>query len=457
MWQTVVENWNVLSKQQKFSVFVLGFCGALALGLLFVGATALLTGLLPALKAARADVTALLSRKPDAAIVRRGHYTAADLLLVLQVGLAVTLLVVTSMLMRFVGEMTAAITGPLDRTFIAEAGTPDGDAPDGERLRRVVDNLRTVPGVVRVAVVDHPPEPPPPRFGTPVEALGAPPGADRCHARVSAVTADYFGTFSVSLRAGDLFTGWEPATAPRVAVVSEGLARQCWGRADAVGRELRLGRTDEMPWLVIGVVSDLLPATRIRPRPFEVYVPFTQLAPAQAVLLVEARSAAGLAERLSSATAASPLKPPLWRTMAEERDRLVDQVHLLPGVLQALAVIALVLATLGVYASIQQSLARERRGLAIRLTLGAQPARLVAAGVSRQGLLAVVGILAGVLVTVAATKQMFAELLVMTGPDPRLWIAVSVPLLACGLLASLGPTIRIVRLDPIAVLRRADE
>jgi len=136
---------------------------------------------------------------------------------------------------------------------------------------------------------------------------------------------------------------------------------------------------------------------------------------------------------------------------------VVGQVQLLPRVLQALAAIALVLATLGVYASILQSLARDRRGLAIRLTLGAPPARIVATGVSRQGLLAVVGILAGVLVTVAATKQMFAELLVMTAPDPRLWVAVSVPLLACGLLASLGPTLRIVRLDPIAILRRADE
>ncbi len=431
--------------------------GAVAVGLLFVCATAFLAGLLPALRAARADVTALLSRRPGSIVVARGRYTAADLLLVLQVGMAVTLLVVTAMFMRLVGEITAGVPGPLDRTFIAEAGTPEGNAPDGERLRRVVADLRAVPGVIRVAVVDHPPEPPEPRFGTPVEALDAPPGVGRCHARVSAVTADYFGTFSLSLRAGNLFTGWEPATAPRVAVVSEGLARQCWGRAEAVGRELRLGRTDEAPWLVIGVVGDLLPATRIRPRPVEVYVPFTQLAPAQAILLVEARSAAGLVDRLSAATTAAALKPPLWRTMAEEKARLVDQLHLLPGVLQALAAIALVLATLGVYASILQSLARDRRGLAIRLTLGARPARLVAAGVSRQGLLALIGILAGVIVTMAATKQMFAGLLVMTSSDPRLWAAVCAPLLACGVLAALGPTIRIVRLDPMAILRRADE
>jgi len=430
--------------------------GALAVGLAFVCATSLLTGLLPALKAARSDVTVLLSRRPGAAIVPRGHNTTADLLVVLQVGLAVVLLVVTSMFLRLVDEIVAGVPGPLSRTFVAEVATPDGDVPDGGQLRRLVDDLRAVPGVVRVAAADHAPEPPPPH-GTPIEALGAPPGAGRCHATVSAVTRDYFETFSVSLRAGGLFTGWEPAAAPRVAVVSEGMARRCWGQADAVGRELRLGRTSEAPWLVVGVVSDLLPETRIQPKPVELYVPFAQLAPSGATVLVEARSAAGMAERFADTATTAQLKPPHWRTMAELKTGLLDQMQLLPRVLQALAAIALVLATLGVYASILQSLARDRRSLAIRLTLGAPPARLVATAVSRQALLALVGILAGVLVTVAATKQMFAELLAMTAPDPRLWVAVCAPLLACGVLAALGPTIRIVRLDPIAVLRRADE
>ena len=429
--------------------------GALAVGLAFVCASALLTGLLPAFGAARADVTALLSRRPGTAIVARGQYTTADLLVVLQVGMAVALLVVAAMFLRLVGEFAAGIPGPLDRTFLAEVETQDDDVPDETRLRRVADDLRAVPGVIRVSIADRAPEPA--RRGTRIEALGAPPGTERCQARVSAVTRDYFGTFSIAIRAGSLFTGWEPASTPRVAVVSAGMARSCWGRDDVVGRQLRLGGSQDAPWVAIGVVSDLLPQTRIQPRPVELYVPFAQLATDGAVLLVETRSAAGVVGRLSAVAATAALKPPRWRTMMEEKTRILDQVQLLPRVLQALAAVALVLATLGVYASILQSLVRNRRSLAIRLTLGAPPARLVATAVSRQGLLALVGILAGARVTVAATKQMFAELLVMTAPDPRLWVAVCGPLLACGLLASLGPTIRIGRLDPDPGMRRGGQ
>jgi len=392
---------------------------------------------------------------PGPAIVRRGHYTTADLLVVLQVGLAVVLLVTSSMFLRLVGEIVAGVPVPANATFIADAVTPDGDVPSAERLRRLGDEVRAVPGVVRAAVADRVPEAGPP--GAAVEPLGAPRDVGPCRVSVSAVTGEYFEIFAIRLRAGSLFTGWEPAEAPRVAVVSERTARQCWGRADVVGRELRLARAGDAAWLVVGVVGDLMPDSRIQPRPSELYVPFGQFPADGAAMLVEARSATGMAERLSAATEAPDLRPTHWQTLAEFKAGMASQVQLVPRVLQALAAIALVLATLGVYASIQQSLARDRRGLAIRLTLGAPPARLVAVGVSRQGVLSLVGILAGVIVTVAATKQMFAELLAMTAPDPRLWLAICVPLLACAVVASLGPTIRIVRLDPIAILRRADE
>lgn len=97
-WQDVNDRFAAASPSMARATTVDG--GALAVGLGFVGATALLTGLLPAFRAARADVTALLSRRPGATIVRRGRCTTADLLVVLQVGLAVVLLVVTAMLLR---------------------------------------------------------------------------------------------------------------------------------------------------------------------------------------------------------------------------------------------------------------------------------------------------------------------------------------------------------------------
>jgi putative ABC transport system permease protein len=435
--------------------------GALAFGLAVVVTTALLTGLLPAWRAAGTNVTTLLAPSPPPVIVRRGHYTGPDLLVVLQVGLAVVLLVVSAMFLRFVGELVGGLVGPLDRTFVAEVQTLDRTIPDPAALRRLTNTLRAVPGVVRVSVADTlAAAGSVPNLssmqGQAVETLDAPPPG-RCAANVAAVTADYFETFPIPLRAGDLFTGWESTVAPRVAVVSEGMARRCWGQADAVGRRLRIRGDAQVTRLVVGVVADAMPDTRIRPRPVQLYVPYAQGPGEGAVLIVETRAPAGMAPRLEEASRSTALRQPRWETLAALSAERGHQARMVPRILQGLAVVALLLATLGVYASIAQSLTRERRSLAIRLALGARPLRLVAAGVSRQATLSVVGTLAGVLVTVASTREMFTELLQMTAPDPGLWLAICAPLVACGVLASLGPAIRIVRLDPIAILRRADE
>ena len=386
---------------------------ALAFALAIVAATAILTGLMPAAKAARADITALLSRGPARPIVRRGRYTPADLLVVLQVALAVVLLVVAAMFGRFFDVLTGSLPGRPERTFVADVATPDRAAPDPDALRRLVAAMHEVPGVAHVAIANGEPQPAAPG-GIAIEALDAPAGAERCRADVSAVTGEYFNAFSVSLRAGGLFTGWESPAAPHVAVVSETMARRCWGSADAVGRRLRFARFDDAPWLVVGVVTDVAGETRIRPRPAELYLPFAQAPRGDAVLLVETRTAAGMTERLAASPPVVGLQLKAWRRVGDE----VSRARLLPNVLQALSAIALLLALLGVSASISQSLAREWRGLAVRLTLGAPPIRLIATGVGRQAILALVGIFAGTIVTVAVTTQAWGQLLTDDRPGP---------------------------------------
>jgi len=428
--------------------------GALTFGLACVGVTVLLTGLLPAFRAASSNVTSLLASTPPPVIVRRGHYTGTDLLLVLQVGLAVVLLVVSAMFLRLVGLIASAPPGPADRTFTAELHTRDRSMPDAASLQQLAERLGAVPGVVRVTVANDRPVL---SSRTPVEALDAPAQRLPCTARSIGVTAAYFETFPVTLRAGSLFTGWEPPEAPRVAVVSEGLARRCWGRADVIGERLRIRGGDRATWLVTGVVSDADPEDQVELTVGELYVPYAQQASGAPILLVETRAAAGMAARLDDASRSEAFRPPRWRTLAVVADEMSQQIRTVPRILQGLAAIALLLATLGVYASIAQSVARDRRNLAIRLTLGAGPARLVAAGVSRQAILSAVGIFGGVLTTVTATHFMFAELLQTVAPDRGLWIGVLGPLAACAVLAWLGPMVRIVRLDPIAALRRADE
>ena len=162
---------------------------ALAFALGVAAGAAVLTGLVPAMNAARADVTSLLSRGPARPIVRRGRYTAADLLVVLQVGLAVVLLVVSAMFGRFMDVITGSLPGRPERTFVADVATPDRTAPATDALQRLVAAVHEVPGVAHVAVADREPQPAEPG-GPAIEALDAPPGAERCQASVAAVTGE---------------------------------------------------------------------------------------------------------------------------------------------------------------------------------------------------------------------------------------------------------------------------
>jgi ABC-type antimicrobial peptide transport system permease subunit len=131
----------------------------------------------------------------------------------------------------------------------------------------------------------------------------------------------------------------------------------------------------------------------------------------------------------------------------------VRQVSLLLGILIVVGAMALVLAFVGVFAALSQSCSLRLRELGIRLALGASGPRLVATAVSREAPLVAAGIVVGVIGTLWVTAMVWRDLLLISATDPRLWIVVVGTLAAAAMLASLGPAVRALRVDPIAVLR----
>ena len=177
---------------------------------------------------------------------------------------------------RFFDVLTGSLPGRPERTFVADVATPDRAAPDPDALRRLVAAMHEVPGVAHVAIANGEPQPAAPG-GIAIEALDAPAGAPSAVGPTSRPSPASTSTRS-RCRSGPAACsqGWESPAAPHVAVVSETMARRCWGSADAVGRRLRFARFDDAPWLVVGVVTDVAGETRIRPRPAELYLPFAQ-------------------------------------------------------------------------------------------------------------------------------------------------------------------------------------
>ena len=118
-----------------------------------------------------------------------------------------------------------------------------------------------------------------------------------------------------------------------------------------------------------------------------------------------------------------------------------------------MSLLALLLAFTGVYAAMSQSCQSRIVELGIRLALGAPPARLVALAVARDVPLVAAGIVAGVVGTVWVTAIVWRDLLVFNALDLRVWVVVTTVLAGAALLASLGPALRALRVDPMTVLR----
>jgi hypothetical protein len=153
-------------------------------------------------------------------------------------------------------------------------------------------------------------------------------------------------------------------------------------------------------------------------------------------------------------TASERIAVDRFTTLAERigAARQLASAHLILKILGAVAILALVLAFTGVYAAFAQSCSVRLVELGIRLALGATPRRLVAAAVGRDVPLVVLGIASGLIGTLWVTRIVWPDLLAISAVDPRLWMAVCGILSIAALVASVGPALRAIRVDPVTVL-----
>jgi putative ABC transport system permease protein len=222
-------------------------------------------------------------------------------------------------------------------------------------------------------------------------------------------------------------------------------------------------KPDAGDWVtVVGVVEDAIQGSIRKPPPSIVYYPLSQLnnvffAPQS--LEVSVRTAGDPATAMRAIRGVmhdvAPDVPievltPLSSLVAMERSQPLFQTRLVV----AFSFLALVLAAVGTYSTLAYSVTQRRRELAIRLALGAQPANVVRLVVRRGALLAAVGILAGLLGSVALTRGLQSALYQTSATDPRVFSAAAALLVIFALLACVVPTRRATRVDPMAELRK---
>jgi len=432
-------------------------------------ATGLLTGLLPALRSGRQDLTTPLHGTGSGGDWRLPRLRTV--LAVAQATLSVVLLVGTGLFIRsFAAARTADLGVEPYRVLVADASWVRSTEPwspermDRDRAREerfyheALRRVRRLPGVESAALVVGTPFQM--RFQVHLRVPGVPdlprlPGGGPF---IQAVSAGYFRTAGIDLLRGRRFAARDRANSEPVAIVSQTMAETLWPGHDPLGRCLLIGQEEDVSCSrVVGVVEDSNRLALREERAMQYFVPLGQeqgFAGSQ-LLVRPSGNPRALTEPLRRALL--PLDPSLlWLSVEPLGDRLAPQLRpwrlgaVLMGMFGALA---LLISSIGLYSLLAHMVAARMREMGVRTALGARRGQVLGL-VLRYGLgVAGLGLFLGLLIALLAGRAVGPLLFDVSPRDPVVYGAVAATILTVTLLACLTPGQRAARVDPATVLR----
>lgn len=432
---------------------------ALALSLL----SGLVSGVLPAWRLAGARAPGFLSRSR---VVKGGRGLPGAPLVIVEIALTVILLLCGGLLVRSLAvlidrdlgfEADGVVTLDVNLTTPRYLGDPEQVTGYWDRL---LEELRQVPGVESVAAGTGIPT------GLGGNGFISLPGDSRTEigARYRVVSDDYFETLSVPLLTGRVFGEQDTAGSERTVVINRAMAERYWPGESALGKSVAARSMESYfyggtaPWLrVVGVVDDIRQygfEDTLEPAMFTLYrqIPQQSLTPA-AVVRVRGDTAL-LAQELKSAAQTIDSELAVEPGLLEARlHGMLSERKLAASLLVGLSVIALVLASLGLYGLLTFAVTVRTPELALRAALGARAGELVALVLRGALVVLSIGAVLGVVGALGA-RGVLQSLLVDVGfGDPLTYLTVGGVLLVVTIGAVLVPAARAARMDPAEALR----
>jgi putative ABC transport system permease protein len=435
---------------------------ALVFALVAAGICGVVFGLFPAFQASRADGQQALIRARSAGASARSHRLRRALMVV-ETALAIVLLIGAGLTARTLRELTR-----LDAGFRADhlltlrvmlAGEQWTEARRRTFCNDLTARIRAIPGVTKAAL----------SYSLPIDGSQwnsvfvaadkpAPVRAETPSAAFSPVGAGYFDTLGMRIARGRVFDDRDAETAPLVVVINESLAKRVWPGEDPVGKRLRQGWSDtKSDWLeVVGVVGDVKFEGLTAETPMQVYLPLPQQPIRSVAILVRTAAPPGtITPALESIVASLDKNLPLYsvRTMDQVLESSVARQRMSMVVFSVFAVVALVLASIGLYGVVAHGVTERTHEIGVRMALGADRRHVIAL-VVRQGLsMALLGTAVGVAAALALSRTIQSLLFGVAPTDPTTFAAVIAMLLGVAAIACYVPAWRATHVDPTQALR----
>jgi putative ABC transport system permease protein len=460
-WSVTVIRTAVATKLPIARLDEVGLSGRVLLFAVAVAAaSALVFGVVPALSAAGVSLTDALKEGGRTGSAGRGR--ARRVFVVVEVALALVLLVGAGLLARSFWTLMRVDAGfETTHTITMKVTLPSAAYRERTQMigffDRLFERVDALPGVQAAGGVSF----------LPLNGLGAatsfsiagrpkPPAGEEPGAEVKVVTHDYFQAMRIPLVRGRLFDGRDTAPGTRRVIVSAELVRKYFADTDPIGQHIVLSWNDEGPDEIVGVVGDVR-STSLEARPLPAsYLPPARFAyPFTTVTVRAAGDAAALVPSLVGAVHALDADAPVSeiRSMDDVVSNATAERRFTMLLLASFALVALVLAAVGIYGVISYAVAQRTQEIGIRMALGAARGTVLQMVVGQALALAAAGVAAGGAGAWLLTRLMQKLLFGVEPSDPLTFAAVAGVLTVVAAAAALVPALRATRIDPAIALR----
>ncbi len=290
-----------------------------------------------------------------------------------------------------------------------------------------------------------------------VEGRPEPPGGIGPPAAVSSVSDDYFRTLQVPLVAGRFFTSHDRDGVPQVVIINQAFVRLLFPGQNPLGRRIRLGGPSSSWLTIVGVVGNVRYHGLDRPDQRGVaYTPFLQSpAPNISLIVRTGPDPLTLAGALRTEVEAVDKSQPIFdvRTMNQRISETLGSRRFNLVLLTSFALLALILAAIGLYGVVSYSVSQRTHEIGIRMALGAQQEDVLRLVIGQGMTLAVAGVGIGVVAALGLTRYLSSLLYGVKPTDPLTFGAVSLILIGVALLASYIRARRAAKVDPMVAVR----